>query len=182
MRPISCVLLLATIASPAAAQSAGPTGTGASSSPIADARANWRAMSGYVLQAATDVPAEKYSFKPTPEVRSFGEVFAHVAGAESMFCAMALGEKPPAENAVTATTKAELIEALKQSSRNCERAYGQTDAAAASSIDVFGTPHSRLYALMMNATHDGEHYGNLVTYMRMNGMVPPSSRPSRPTP
>jgi len=59
---------------------------------------------------AEAIPAEKYSFKPTPEVRSFGEMFAHVAGAESMFCAMALGEKPPAENAVTATTKAELIE------------------------------------------------------------------------
>jgi hypothetical protein len=46
-------------------------------------------------------------------------------------------------------------------------------------VDVFGDQHSRLYVLMMNATHDAEHYGNLVTYMRMNGMVPPSSKPSR---
>jgi uncharacterized damage-inducible protein DinB len=126
-----------------------------------------------------DVPEEKYSYKPTPDVRSFGEMFGHVAGAESMFCAMALGEKPPAEDAVAVKTKAGLIAALKQSAANCERAYGQSDAAVASNIDVFGAQRSRLYALMMNATHDGEHYGNLVTYLRMNGMVPPSSRPAR---
>jgi uncharacterized damage-inducible protein DinB len=92
---------------------------------------------------------------------------------------MALGEKVPDENAVTARTKAELIEALRQSTRDCARAYAQTDAAASATIDVFGTPHSRLYALIYNAAHDAEHYGNLITYLRMNGMVPPSSQPSR---
>jgi uncharacterized damage-inducible protein DinB len=150
-----------------------------SPSAVSDTRAHWRTMSGYVLQSAMDVPEEKYSYKPTPEVRSFGELFAHVAGAQSMFCAMALGEKAPAEDAVKAKTKAELIEALKTSNTNCERAYDQTDAATASNVDVFGQQHSRLYTLMMNATHDAEHYGNLVTYMRMNGMVPPSSKPAR---
>lgn len=181
MRP-TCLLLLTMLASPAVAQTGGPTGTpnatGSPFSPIADVRTHWRSISGYVLQVAMDIPEEKYSYKPTPEVRSFGEMFAHVAGAESMFCAIALGEKPPAEDAVTAKTKAGLIAALKQSARDCERAYGQSDAAVASSVDVFGAQRSRLYALMMNATHDGEHYGNLITYMRMNGMIPPSSRPA----
>ena len=138
-----------------------------------------RTLSGYVLQSAIDVPENKYAYKPTPDVRSFGELFAHIAGSQSMFCAMALGQKAPAEDAVTAKSKAELIEALKQSDRNCERAYTQTDAAAGGQVDVFGEQHSRLYALMLNATHDGEHYGNLVTYLRMNGMVPPSSRPMK---
>jgi uncharacterized damage-inducible protein DinB len=170
------VLLLLAAASPALAQSAA---TRAASSPTADVRAQWRTMSGYVLQSAIDVPEDKYSFKPTPEVRSFGELFAHVAGAQSMFCALALGEKPPREDAVTARTKAELVEALRQSNRNCERAYAQSDAAVAANVDVFGEQRSRLYALMMNATHDAEHYGNLITYMRINGMVPPSSRPAR---
>jgi uncharacterized damage-inducible protein DinB len=176
MRPI-CLLLLTMLAAPAVAQTGGSTGS--PFSPVADARAHWRNISGYILQSAMDVPEDKYSYKPTPAVRSFGEMFAHVAGAESMFCAMALGEKPPAEDAVAATTKAGLIAALKQSAVNCERSYAQSDAAVASNIDVFGAQRSRLYALMMNATHDGEHYGNLITYMRMNGMVPPSSRPSR---
>lgn len=136
-------------------------------------------MSDYVLQSAMDVPEDKYAFKPTPEVRSFAELFAHVAGAQSMFCAIALGEKAPAEDAVTATTKADLIAAIKQSNTNCERAYAQGDAAVGASVGMFGEQHSRLYVLVMNATHDAEHYGSLVTYMRMNGMVPPSSKPSR---
>ena len=96
-----------------------------------------------------------------------------------MFCAMALGEKAPSEDAITAKTKTELVEALRQSNQSCERAYAQSDASAGANIDVFGEQHSRLYALMMNVTHDGEHYGNLITYLRMNGMVPPSSRPMR---
>jgi uncharacterized damage-inducible protein DinB len=175
MRPYSFLLLVA-VASPALAQ---PAATAGASSPAADVRAQWRTMSGYVLQSAIDVPEDKYSFKPTPQVRSFGELFAHVAGAQSMFCALALGDKPPREDAVTARTKAELVEALRQSNRNCERAYAQSDAAVSGSVDLFGQQQSRLYALMINATHDAEHYGNLITYMRMNGMVPPSSRPSR---
>lgn len=182
MRP-HYLFLLAVLASPALAQSVKQSGTSkahaSSVSAVADIRAHWKTLSGYVLQSAMDVPEEKYSYRPTPEVRTFGELFAHVAGSQSMFCAMALGEKTPAEDAVTATTKAELVDALKQSNANCERAYAQSDAAAGANVDVFGGQHSRLYALMMNATHDGEHYGNLITYMRMNGMVPPSSKPAR---
>ena len=176
---LHALMLLTVVASPSLAQTTKQTKSmrpTSSTSAVADIRAHWKTMSGYVLQSAMDVPEEKYSYKPTPAVRSFGELFAHVAGAQSMFCAMALGEKAPAEDAVNATTKAGLIDALKQSNANCERAYAQSDAAAASSTDVFGEQHTRLYALMMNATHDGEHYGNLITYLRMNGMVPPSSR------
>jgi uncharacterized damage-inducible protein DinB len=182
MRPHS-LLLLAAVASPALAQSVkqadAPKTHASSASAVADVRAQWKTMNGYVLQSAMDVPEDKYSFKPTPEVRSFAELFAHVAGAQSMFCAMALGEKAPAEDAVTAKTKADLISALKQSTTNCERAYAQSDAAAGANVDLFGEQHSRLYTLMMNMSHDAEHYGNLVTYMRMNGMVPPSSKPSK---
>ena len=182
MRPNS-LLLLAFVAVPAFAQNAKqvatPRPSSSHGSAVADIRSHWRTLSGYVLQSAIDVPEDKYSYKPTPDVRSFGELFAHVAGAQSMFCAIALGEKPPAEDAVVATTKASLIEALKQSNANCDRAYGQTDAASMGQVDVFGEQHSRLYALMMNATHDGEHYGNLITYLRLNGMVPPSSKPAR---
>ena len=182
MRPF-LPLLVAFVAVPAFGQTAKQAGTPAprpsTVSAVADIRAHWKTLSGYVLQSAMDVPEEKYSYKPTADVRSFAELFGHVAGSQSMFCAMALGEKAPTEDAVTAKTKAELIEALKQSNRNCERAYGQTDAAVGGQVDVFGEQHSRLYALMMNATHDGEHYGNLITYLRMNGMVPPSSRPAK---
>ncbi|MEP6992005.1 MAG: DinB family protein [bacterium] len=177
---LTSLLLVSVIAAAAAthgATKARATTTSVSPSAVADIRAHWRIQSGYVLQSAMDVPEDKYGYKPTSAVRSFGELFAHVAGSQAMFCAIALGEPAPAEDAVKATSKAALIEALKQSNAYCDRAYAQTDAAAMAMVDVFGEQHTRLYALMMNATHDGEHYGNLITYLRMNGMVPPSSRP-----
>jgi uncharacterized damage-inducible protein DinB len=178
MRPTS-LLLLAALASPAAAQTAKQAGTpktAASHSAVADAREHWKTISGFILASAVDVPDDKYSYKPTPAVRSFAEMFAHVAGAQSMFCAMALGQAPPPEDAVKATTKAALIDALKKSNADCDKAYAQSDADAGGVVTVFGQQRSRLYALIMNATHDGEHYGNLITYLRMNGMVPPSSK------
>lgn len=162
--------LLVLAAIPAAAQD---------NSPVVATRMLWQSVSRYIVQAADDVPEGSYSYKPTPEVRSFGELIGHVAGSQSMFCAIALGEKPPAEDAVekSTTSKAGLIAALKASNEYCARAYAQSDAASAGMVDVFGAQRSRLYALMMNAGHDNEHYGNIVTYMRMKGMVPPSSRP-----
>jgi uncharacterized damage-inducible protein DinB len=149
-------------------------------SAVADAREQWKEASDYIVQSAMDMPEAKFSYKPTPAVRSFGEIIGHVAGSQSMYCAIAMGEAPPAEDAVekAAKTKAALIEAMRASSTYCARAYAQSDAAAAATVDLFGTPRSRLYALMSNAMHDNEHYGNLVTYLRMNGMVPPSSKPA----
>ena len=157
---------------------AGPLGA-QGASPTASARMLWQDVTGYIVQSAADVPEDKYGYKPTPAVRSFGELIGHIAGSQSMFCAMALGEKEPAEDAVekSTTSKAGLIAALKASNDYCARAYALSDAATAATIKVFGADRTKLYALMMNATHDNEHYGNIVTYMRLNGMVPPSSRP-----
>ncbi|MDQ3081850.1 MAG: DinB family protein, partial [Gemmatimonadota bacterium] len=77
---------------------------------------------------------------------------------------------------------ADLTAALKASTANCARAYAQSDAASAGMIKLFGQDQTRLFALMLNATHNAEHYGNIVTYMRMKGMVPPSSQPAPPRP
>jgi uncharacterized damage-inducible protein DinB len=150
-----------------------------SSSPRADAHTLWQNVSNYIVRAAADVPESKYGYKPTPEVRSFGELIGHVAGSQAMFCAIALGEKPPAEDAVekSATSKADLVKALDASNEYCRRAYAQNDASMTQTVELFGGTHTRLYTLMINATHDNEHYGNIVTYMRLNGMVPPSSQP-----
>ena len=170
---ITLLALLA--AAPLAAQSA-PAG-----SAVADAQANWASVRDYLVQSAVDMPEAKYAYRPTASVRTFGEILAHVAGSQSMFCAIALGEKPAAENAVESRKlgKDALIAALKKSNEDCARAYAQDDASAGAMVDVFGTQHTRLYALIENAAHDSEHYGNLVTYLRMNGMVPPSSQPAR---
>lgn len=171
-RPFPILLSLCLLPSALVAQAA-PGGDNAS---VAAVGMFWQQMAGYILQSAKDMPEAKYTFQPTPEVRTFGQLIAHVAGAQGMICAVALGETPPAEDAVTATTKADLIAALEASNTYCERAYAQTDAATRASVDLFRRPATRFHALVLNATHSGEHYGNIVTYLRINGIVPPSSR------
>jgi uncharacterized damage-inducible protein DinB len=148
---------------------------------VANARILWTQVNGYIAQSAADVPEALYAYKPTPEVRSFGELLGHIAGSEKMFCAVALGEKQPAEDAVekAAKTKAALIAALKDAATYCARAYNQTDKATEPLVDIFGEKRSRVFVLLENVTHDNEHYGNIVTYMRLNKMVPPSSKPSK---
>jgi uncharacterized damage-inducible protein DinB len=148
---------------------------------VENARAIWESVRDYVTEAAADVPESMYAFRPTPDVRTFGQLIGHIAGSQRVYCAAALGEKPPAEDAVekAATTKAALVAALKQSNNYCARAYTITDAAAAGMTEVFDGKRSKAYALLENAMHDNEHYGNIVTYMRINKMVPPSSKPGR---
>ena len=152
-----------------------------SPSPTGEARALWKSIIVNVTAAADEIPDAMYAYRPTPEVRTFGELFAHVAGSQKMFCAMALGDKVPDEADVekTAKTKAAIVAALKESNTYCERAYSQPDANVRAMVDVFGEQHPRFYALILNASHDGEHYGNVVTYMRINKLIPPSSRPRR---
>ncbi len=168
------LVLLAAAAVPSFAQgaSSAKTNTG-------NAATLFNQVRDFIMQSAVDMPEAAYSFKPTPEVRSFGELIGHVAGAQHVFCAAALGDKPPAEDAVekAAKTKAALIAALKASNDYCAKAYQQTDAAAAASAEIFGEKATRMLALLENVTHDNEHYGNIVTYMRMNKLVPPSSKP-----
>ena len=168
------LLLVAAAAAPAFSQ--------ASSNPATTAaRQVWEANRTYITQSASDVPENLYSFRPTPDVRTFGEIIGHLAGSQNMFCAIVLGETVPAEDAVekAAKTKAALVDALKKSNDYCDRAYTTTDEANLARVDLFNQSRSKLYVLMMNASHDGEHYGNIVTYMRINKLVPPSSRPSR---
>jgi uncharacterized damage-inducible protein DinB len=171
-RPMLKQLLVATalIAPAAGAQSASPT---------AEAHALWKSVIVNLNQAADELSETMYAYRPTPEVRSVGELFAHIAGSQKMYCAMALGESVPGEGDVekTAKTKAAIVAALKESNAYCERAYSQPDSNLIPEIEIFGTKHPKFYALIANASHDGEHYGNIVTYMRLNKLVPPSSRP-----
>jgi uncharacterized damage-inducible protein DinB len=150
----------------------------AQSAAVNTSKALWQQLTAYITTAADDTPESLYGFKPAPEVRSLGQLFAHVAGAQYLICAAAMGEAPRAEDAIerTQTTKAGIVAALKASTEYCNRAYAQTDAAAQGKTTLFGQEQTRLYALALNATHNGEHYGNLVTYLRINKIVPPSSR------
>jgi uncharacterized damage-inducible protein DinB len=170
LRAILAAAAVPILVSSAAAQSLSAT---------AEARALWKSVIGNLNQAADELPESMYAYRPTPDVRTTGELFAHIAGSQKMYCAMALGDKAPDEGDVekTAKTKAAIVAALKESNAYCERAYAQSDDKVKASVDIFGQQRSRYYALIANASHDGEHYGNIVTYMRLNKLVPPSSRP-----
>jgi uncharacterized damage-inducible protein DinB len=131
----------------------------------------------YVLAAAEQMPEEDYGFKPTPEVRSFGQLVGHVANAQYMICSVAKGEASPnQQNWEQVTEKAALVQALRASTAYCSGAYEQGDEAAMQTVSLFGQQMTRLGVLALNAAHDFEHYGNIVTYMRIKGMVPPSSQ------
>jgi uncharacterized damage-inducible protein DinB len=145
---------------------------------VGTARVLWEQLTAYVTTVAEELPESTYAYRPTPEVRSFGQLIGHVAGAQYLICGAALGAPPRDEDDIEKTrhAKAELVAALKASSAYCARAYAQTDKAAQQATKLFGQQQTRLHALVLNATHNAEHYGNLVTYLRMNGIVPPSSR------
>jgi uncharacterized damage-inducible protein DinB len=125
------------------------------------------------------VPEENYSFKPTEVVRRFGQIAGHVADAQYIFCSVALGEKNPTPNIEkTKTSKADLIAALKDAFAYCDKAYdSMTDASATQTVKFIGGDTPKLGVLSANNLHTTEHYGNLITYMRMKNIVPPTSDP-----
>jgi uncharacterized damage-inducible protein DinB len=151
--------------------------------PVSDAvRTMWAAANAHIRDSAVDVPEAVYTFSPVPNtVRTFGQIVGHVAGANYEFCSAAKGEKSPAaENAFESlATKAALLKAYDESAAYCEAVVkALTDRSAAETIDMpFGMGKAaRVRAIMENVGHLNEHYGNLVTYMRMKGIVPPTSR------
>ena len=176
---MTLLLTLLLTVSPATEQTTpAPTATTGASATIGSVKGMLGIARDWLTKAAAQLPEEHYAFKPTPDVRTAGEIFAHIADANFGICGMATGQKPPMTGiSKTKKTKAELTEALTASFDFCDSAFnGMTDAQANEVIKFFlpGT-HTRLGVLAFNAAHDFEHYGNIVTYMRMKGLVPPSS-------
>ena len=134
-------------------------------------------LKGFLLRSAEKMPEENYNFKPTESVRSFGQVLGHVADAQYLFCSIVLGEKNPAPKIEqTKTSKADLIAALKDAFAYCDKAYdGMTDASATQTVKLFGGDMAKPVVLTVNNMHTVEHYGNLITYLRLKNIVPPSS-------
>ena len=139
-------------------------------------------LSNNVVRAAEKMPEENYSFKPTPDVRSFGQLVGHVADANYMFCALASGEANPAKNIEkTKTTKADLVAAVKDAVAYCGKTFdGMSDTKGSETVKFMSFNLARLSMLSLNTAHTDEHYGNMVTYFRIKGIVPPSSESQAP--
>jgi uncharacterized damage-inducible protein DinB len=134
-------------------------------------------LKSILVSSAEKMPEENYNFKPTEAVRSFGQIVGHLADAQYSFCSLALGENNPGlKIEQTTTTKADLAAALRDAVAYCDKAYdGMTDASGAQMVKLFGMDVPKLGVLNINNMHDMEHYGNLVTYLRLKNIVPPSS-------
>ena len=169
------VLLLA--ASGAWAQTAAVNPAGAANPLVASSKVFYMNAKQDILRSADKMPEDKYAFKPTDSVRTYGQVLAHVADGQYEFCGAAAGNSDQKNIEQTAKTKTDIVAALKSAFAYCDAIYaGMTDAKAAEMIPAFGGAKiTRLGMLDFNVSHTMEHYGNLVTYMRIQGIVPPSS-------
>ena len=152
---------------------------------VASAKATFMVPASFVRRALEQTPDSLLAFRPTPDIRSLGELFAHVADGEHIFCSLALGEPMmmggvedayKKSTGTSAQKKAAILEAYKGSMAHCDKAYAQQDAGVQGMVSFFGSNVSRMFTLTMNGAHDYEHYGNIVTYLRLKGITPPSSQ------
>jgi uncharacterized damage-inducible protein DinB len=141
----------------------------------------FKQISDLVLRSADKVPENLYSFQATPEVRTIGQLFGHIADASNHICLLATSGKPSTVSIEkTAKTKADLVAALKREFAACDAVYSKlTPASAVETIDLGGQKRTRIAEMDYEVAHTWEHYGNLVTYMRLNKIVPPSSEPQK---
>jgi uncharacterized damage-inducible protein DinB len=152
---------------------------GQGSSIPSEVQGNYARLKANILKAADKMPAENYSFKPTPDIRTFARVVNHVTEAQLHICGAANNTDPSALPKVPPETadKAAVVEALKASFAECDKAYaGLTDTNMTDMIQAGPLgKRSRLGLLWGNVSHDNEQYATLSLYLRLKGLVPPSS-------
>ena len=142
----------------------------------------YSAIKRNLTESADKVSDADFAFQPTKDVRNFAQIFDHVANSQFSYCAVAKGEPNPNKDDFekTATTKAAAVKALADSFAYCDTVYTTlTDAKALELIKVGQNEIPRVSRLMGNVSHLNEHYGNLVTMMRLKGYVPPSTERSQ---
>lgn len=153
---LSCVLLSVTATLGQATPEKAPD-------PLTEVRKGFEEVNGWVVTAAETVPADKYSYRPADSVRTFGQLVAHITDSYNYFCAHGVGNKVEWETPIEkgATDKDTLLPKLKEAVGRCNATYGSSKA--------------EFRPLFMNVGHTSLHYGNIITYMRMMGLKPPSS-------
>ena len=169
--------------------------TGSSQTPTAPpnplttgARMHYGIIKGYVTRAAAKMPDDLYPFRPTPDVRTFAQLIGHLADANYRLCSVLAGQEPPMDAGIENSkhAKADLMKAVDESFAYCDKQYAAMTDAAGTPIVKFDAGGEgsrvpiqmpRLTVLAFHTAHAFEHYGNIVTYMRLKNVVPPSSEP-----
>ena len=142
-----------------------------------DVQVAYASTKSNIIRSAEKMPEGDYNFRPAARVRTFGELLGHVAQEQYLFfCGPWKGENKAVDIEKTVTSKSDLVAAVKASFAYCDPVYENvTDAAAAEIVNTGGNRSTRLRLLWMNIAHDELHYGNMVTYLRIKGIVPPST-------
>lgn len=136
---------------------------------------NYASVKRNLTRAAEKMSDADYAFKASPDIRTFGALIGHIADAQMGMCSSVNGS-PKRGTASSKTAKAELVSALQDSFAECDKAYSSlTDANAGEMLKFRNGERSRLGILTFNLIHDNEEYGYLAVYMRVKGVVPPSS-------
>jgi uncharacterized damage-inducible protein DinB len=152
-----------------------------SSSFLSEPKQAYDRIKANILKAAEEMPDDNYSFQPTPDIRTFGQLVGHIADAQAHFCSAVNGTHMQA-NASSRRLKADLLAALKESDDECDKAYSSLTARNADQTVGSGRmQRSRLGMLYLNVAHDNEEYGYMSVYLRLKGLTPPSSQ-VRPVP
>jgi DinB superfamily len=148
--------------------------------PAADAfRENAASMGKNLIAAAELMPAEKYSFKPTPAQMSFGDIMAHLAGGNDYLCGAISGMKAPARAKVPGTAgKDALVARLKETFEFCDKALaGLNDSKLSEKLPMFGNQTMTRAAIETETTGDwADHYSQVAIYLRLNNLLPPTAK------
>ncbi|HEX3743346.1 MAG TPA: DinB family protein [Bryobacteraceae bacterium] len=138
---------------------------------IKDAKVSYESIKGYLTRAAAAMPEEDYSFKPTPDIRTFAALLGHIADHQTRFCSASMGT-PKQGDASTKTSKADLEAALAASFKECDAAW---DALTSANAGEMKGQRSRMGTLLVDVIHSNEEYGYMSIYFRLKNIVPPSS-------
>jgi len=142
----------------------------------------WSNAKRDIVESADQMTEANFAYKPIDTVRTFGQILAHVADSNYYYCARAKGETAPSPDGKfekELKSKADIVKALRESVAYCDAVYSSlTEASAAEMVTPPGARAAipRAQPLLSNVGHNVEHYGNLVTYFRMKGLVPPSTK------
>jgi hypothetical protein len=141
-------------------------------------KASYNGIKNNLNGAAEKMPDDQYNFKASPDIRTFGALIAHVADSQARTCSAIAGSTPP-ESAGSKTAKADLVAALKASFDICDGVINSlSDEDASKTVSMGrGGPRSKFAVLWGIIAHSNEEYGYLAVYMRLKGIVPPSSTP-----
>ena len=180
MKRYSTIILAVVFAGTLYAQNAAPPQSAPpaqTANPVsAEVKQMYTGVKNNLIKMAEKMPEEHYAFKATADIRTFGQLIGHVADSQARTCGILIGDTKQL-GASAKTSKADLVAALKESFTMCDKAFDSltTDAKAVELVQMGQRQSTRVGALVRTVSHSNEEYGYMAVYMRLKGIVPPSS-------